>query len=101
MKLSYTFTLNETFPIVWDHRWGTMDQFCYSDPNQGHVLTCEGKSRDRGWDIVTRYSFYEAGFIRDIDFLTKNVSTTKYYERIVDFDEEEEEVVVENSTRFA
>ena len=33
-----------------------------------------------------RYSFYEAGFIKDIHFVTKNVSTTKYYERILDFE---------------
>ena len=50
------------------------------------MLVCEGKARRRGWEMISRYSFFEAGFIKDINFVTKNVSTTKYYERIVDFD---------------
>ena len=56
VKLSYSFCLNKTFSFVWDQRWGTLDEYCYADPgeNQGHVLVCEGKAEERGWDLVSR-----------------------------------------------
>ena len=57
VKLSYTFRLNKTFSFIWDHRWGTLDEYCYADPdteNRGHVLVCEGRAKRKGWDLVSR-----------------------------------------------
>ena len=79
-KVTKEFSLHEEFEVDMGRNRLTFQTA--SMPNN-HTLVFDIKDREKGFEFTSTFLFTNAGAVNERHFITKNITTKKYYERII------------------